>query len=128
MYDALTPRDIIYYDQPSENADCCKPKREKEKHDQRSYTRRFGGSLTGLNGTCVVGRPGLRFGTDQPRGLVFRKYTSRRYLWRNSASRWLLCTLLEDLARVRTRDYRRLCCDVRSANIRRGWRDVIPRV
>jgi hypothetical protein len=63
----------IFYDQPSENADSRKSKREKEKHLQCYYAGRLGGSLTRLDGTYVVRRPSLCFGTGQLPGLAFRK-------------------------------------------------------
>jgi hypothetical protein len=76
----FTARDVSFYDQPSENAKSGKPKREKEKRLEWRYARRFGGSLTRLDSTCVVRRPSLRFGTDQPLGFVFCKYTGVRCL------------------------------------------------
>jgi len=42
----FTARGVSFYDQPSENAKSGKPKREKEKHHEWRYARRFGGSLT----------------------------------------------------------------------------------
>jgi len=57
IYDAFTARGIRFYDQPTENADSWKPKREEE---NQYHTRRFGDSLTRLHATCVVRRPSLR--------------------------------------------------------------------
>jgi hypothetical protein len=46
IYEAFTAGGISFYDQPSENADSWKSKREKEKHCQWWYTWRFSDSLT----------------------------------------------------------------------------------
>ena len=47
IYEAFTAHGISFYDQPSENADSWKSKREKEKHCQWWYTRRCNQFLRG---------------------------------------------------------------------------------